>query len=158
MKTAKERNLFLKNIDLFANMTDDERELIGRFSRIQSFKPGQIIIKEDEHEEALNLYIVINGELAMLKTVETKEGERVEKIFRYLKDGDYFGEIEVFVGETLPASATIIGVTEGRMLVIDGKKFLTVLNKYPHLTIQVCGQFSRRMRELNKAHVTGEVT
>lgn len=155
--TKDENAMILKHIGLFAKMEDNERELIGSFCRERICRPNEIVYKENEHEEAVNLYIVIKGELKQVLKVKTRDGDDVEKAFRHYKEYDYFGDIEVFAGETQPASATIIALTECKLLVIDGKKLMTLLMKYPHLTIMVCEQFSQKVRELNKIHVTGDI-
>ncbi len=152
-----EAKVFLKEVNLFTNMSGDIRAIIGRLCHERKCKPNEVIIKEGEHEESNDLYIVVEGALQVLMKVKTRQGDEVEKAFQVYSKRDYFGDIELFAGEAQPASATITALEKSVLLVLDGKKLITLLMKYPHLMIEVCGQFSRRVRELNKAHLTGDI-
>jgi CRP/FNR family transcriptional regulator/CRP/FNR family cyclic AMP-dependent transcriptional regulator len=65
-----------------------------------------------------------------------------------LQAGDFFGEMSLIDGE--PRSATIIALTDVRLLVVDRAQFWRLLDDAPDLLRRILLVLSRRVRRLEQ--------
>jgi|GEM_PF-1570422 len=89
----------LKQIEIFSDVSEEALEVIVDNSEIERFKNEEIIFNEGDESDK-NLYVIINGTVAVLKSM--RQGEREVGL---LKEGKYFGEFALFSRE--PRQATI---------------------------------------------------
>ncbi len=141
---AKEVNLkleILKKIPLFRYLTYQELVKVLNITYLETFEPGNAIIKEGESGE--ELYIVLAGRV----TVSRDNTEIVD-----LHPGVHFGEMALV--DQSPRSATIIAKESTRLLVVQRRSFYTLIRKEPVLAVKLLWSFvqvlSRRLRETNE--------
>ncbi len=104
---------FLQGIDFFNNFDDHElRQLLG-VCKILRVKAGQYIIKEDTMERVF--YILLKGEVSVVKSVVNKERRAVE--LTRLKAGACFGEMSMVMD--IKRTAGVITRTSSFILVIN---------------------------------------
>jgi HD-like signal output (HDOD) protein/CRP-like cAMP-binding protein len=82
---------FLKKIDFFANFDDHELRQLLEVTKWLRVQKGEYIIKENTTEQAF--YILIKGEVSVVKTVDEARGKAVE--LTVLSTGACFGEMSL---------------------------------------------------------------
>ncbi len=104
----------LKEIPLFKGFSMKELvHLVERFS-LETFNPGKTVIQEGE--KGSNLYIILKGELQVLKGGMG---------LKTLGPGEHFGEMSLINARTRSASVTTFSKT--RLLVMERERFLELL-------------------------------
>jgi CRP/FNR family transcriptional regulator, cyclic AMP receptor protein len=124
---------FLKQADIFYQMTLTQLEMVANIGTERTYEAGEIIVEEGGASK--ELYIVIHGEAgvfvnpALVGGAESKKGEVAISTMRR---GQSFGEIAL-VDEGL-RSATVRAAQKGtRLLVIPRDKLLMLCETYPQL-------------------------
>jgi len=97
----------LKKIPALASFNEQELEEMMQLSKIKIFKPGEIIIQEDQYD--CWLYFLISGKVKIVK-----KNEVLQTLQRM---GDVFGEMSIIDGSA--RSASVIAVLESVCLTTD---------------------------------------
>ena len=84
-----------------------------------------------EGEEGRFLYLIESGVLRVTDLVELEDKRRVQPGICDLGEGDIFGELSLFV--THPRSASVVSITEGRLVEIDAEKLSRHLDNHPEV-------------------------
>ena len=104
------------------------------------FQPGQVVFKQGELGDAA--YFILNGEARV--TVEGPSGEL--EIAR-VREQEIVGEIAILCDA--PRIATIIAETELNTLRISKDLFLSLIEEFPKVAIQVIRELARRLQSSN---------
>ena len=147
METQKDflnKDLILKDIPLFANLTERECNLIKQKSSFIDYKKGEIIYKEGSPPSAF--CCVVLGRVV----VYTQDQYGNETILEYLHRGKYFGIISLLTGET--HSVTAKAINDCLLLVIEKGDFDFILTKVPRLAIDLSQTLSRRLKNKDIHH------
>jgi CRP/FNR family cyclic AMP-dependent transcriptional regulator len=88
----------LKDIDLFRSLTSAELHQVRDKVIIKSFGKNEIILREEETNEYM--YIILDGEAKV--TQSTDAGKEI--IMSVHKSGEFFGELSLIDGKTVPAT------------------------------------------------------
>jgi CRP/FNR family cyclic AMP-dependent transcriptional regulator len=115
-----------------------ESEKIGIFrnaSDVRKFSPGDTVFKEGDPADVM--YVVQAGEVEV-----THQGKWVEN----LGEGNIFGEMSLINEE--PRAATIRAKTEVRLVPIDLKHFMFMVEETPYFAVQVMRIMSSRIRKM----------
>ena len=131
-------DLILKEIPLFASLSEEERQLIKEKSSFQEYKKGEVIYREGSPADAF--YCVILGRVV----IYTQDQCENETVLEYLHRGKYFGIISLLTGE--PHSVTVKSLNDCLLLVIKKDNFDFILNKIPRLAIDLSQTLSRRLK------------
>ncbi len=115
-----------------------ESKRIGLFRNAKdavSYAPGQVIFTEGDRADVM--YVVQSGE------VEVKyRGRQIET----LGEGNIFGEMSLISEE--PRAATVTAITEVRVVPIDLKRFMFLVEETPYFAVQVMKIMSSRIRKM----------
>ncbi len=115
------------------------------------FRPSQIIVHEGD--KAHSLYLVESGTLRVTGRVELEEKRYVQPGIGELKAGDLFGELCLFQPDNR-RSASVMGLTDGKLVEIDGHQLSLYLDKHPdtgyQLLKQLFGTLNRRLSRANQ--------
>jgi len=114
----KESSLF-KNVQLFSSLSDQELQQITDTIRIRSFKKHETILHEEDTNEYM--YTILSGKV---KAVQTNEDGK-ETILAMHKTGDFFGEMSLIDGKTMPA--TVVATEETITAIISRHEFLSFI-------------------------------
>lgn len=117
-KTSRKRQLyesFLKEVPVLSRLSSYERSKLADALDTESYKPGDVVIKQGEVGE--NFYLIETGEADVVKD---EEG-----IVSHLKRGDYFGEVALL--NDLPRQASIIAKTNMQVATLDKRGFQRLL-------------------------------
>ncbi len=131
---------FLRKIELFSSLTEDElREITGtRNIAIKKFRKGQTILYEEDTNEYM--YIIFEGEVKAIQT--TEDGKEI--ILAMHGSGDFFGEISLLDGKTIPAR---VMVTKDAITAIISKKDFYSLLGHNKVAIKMSQILCSRLRE-----------
>jgi CRP/FNR family transcriptional regulator, cyclic AMP receptor protein len=141
MKTIAE---YLKNVRLFADLTDAQRERIAAVCRRRRYAGKVSLFYEEDHGG--QLYIILTGGV---KIFMTNGDTGQETILALLAPGDIFGEMALFLGGKRSASAiTIAENTE--LLILDQESFQSLLRESFELTFEMMRNLAGRLKEANK--------
>ncbi len=139
---------FLKEVSLFDGLQDKTLSLIFRLGKVQQYKAGDLIIRENQ--EGGNLYIIITGRAEVVKSGKDPGSN---KHLADLDRGSVFGEMSVF--DNAPCSASVLAKTECSVHMIQGTDFKKFLKKNPDVAFEVfctlISQISSRLRRTNLA-------
>ncbi len=124
---------FLKQADIFYQLTPTQLEMIANISQERTYTTGEIIVEEGGATK--ELYIIMQGEAgvfvnpALVGGSETKKGEVAVSTMRR---GQSFGEIAL-VDEGLRSATVRASHKTTRLLVIPRDKLLMLCETYPQL-------------------------
>jgi CRP-like cAMP-binding protein len=115
-----------------------ESKKIGLFRHAKdavSFSAGQTVFKQGDAGDLM--YVVQAGELEVLHN-----GHRLET----LGEGNIFGEMSLINEE--PRSVSIVALTDVRLVPIDLKHFMFLVEETPYFAVQVMKIMSSRIRKM----------
>src|SRR5512147_227236 len=89
---------YLKKCELFCSMTTEELLRVRDKIVIKNFRKNEIILHEEETNEYM--YILLDGDAKV--TQLTNDGKEI--IMTVHHSGDFFGELSLIDGKTMPAT------------------------------------------------------
>jgi CRP/FNR family cyclic AMP-dependent transcriptional regulator len=126
MKTATN---FLKQSDIFYQLTPTQLELVANLCEEVVFQEGEIIFKEGSHSK--ELYIITQGEVEI--TIHTgPAASSQETVIAKLRRGQSFGEIAL-VDEGLRSASARAAQKDTSLLMIQRDKLIMLCESYPQL-------------------------
>ncbi len=133
---------FLKQIQLFADLTDPERGLIADNLEVREYEPGALLF--EENSPRLRLYLIYEGEIELFK--RTAFGE--ERRLAFFQKLDFLGEGALLDDYPHSTSARILVKTT--TLAISRERFQHLFTEQPEIAgkmlARVARVISRRMR------------
>jgi hypothetical protein len=141
--TVSDKILHLKNIQIFKDLAVSELAAIASVTDEVTVEPQQDFIKEGEAGDIM--YLVVKGEVAVIKNAQQSDGHEIE--LARIKTGDYFGEMVLF--EDAPRAATIRTVEKSWLLALPKNEFAEIVREYPQIALHICKAFGGRIRELH---------
>ena len=140
----------LKNVRLFADLTNAQRERIAGVCRRRHY--GGKISLFYEGDRGGHLYVILSGGVKIF-TDNTETGQ--ETILALLAPGDIFGEMALFLGGERSASAITIA-EDTELLVLDQESFQGLLRESFELTFELMRNMAARVKGANQ-HLKGVV-
>ena len=129
-------NLFLKT---FAGSPDkDVYNTLLRISTVISKEKKEIFFLEDE--EGSNIYFLCSGMVKLSKTND--EGK--EAVIHFVKSGEIFAEILLYLKNKYPVTATALENCEA--LAIDSGKLFEEIRKNPEFSMKLIGVLAGRIK------------
>lgn len=122
--------------ELFSSLDATEFNEIFKLARIIKFIPGQIIINEGEVGDSM--HFILSGKVKVI----TKTND-VPVELGYLEEKDFFGEVSILTDK--PRTATIVGLTNGELLVLHKDELQIAFNKYPEIKNKVEEFYQKRV-------------
>ena len=129
----------LRNVWLFAALSDDQLDVISTFTFQTKFAAGDLIVEEGQTGNGL--YVIVSGNVEAVKGYGTENARVVNK----LAVGEVFGEMAL-LGEW-PRTATVKAVTAVECLGIDRWVFLSQLERDPQVSIKMLQILAQRLKE-----------
>jgi small-conductance mechanosensitive channel/CRP-like cAMP-binding protein len=130
----------LRHIEMFNQLTAEDRTRLAEGMRPAPFGRGEIITRQDS--AAHWLYVLTKGEVE----VRLRAEHGVEKLVTRMGAPNVFGEMGVMTGERRTAS--VIAATEVECYRIDKEAFKAVLRNRPEMVEEVSQVMARRRVEL----------
>lgn len=133
----------LKASPLFANLNEDELEMVAELCKEKVYEPGEIIFREGDVGDSL--YIVHSGQVDVLRSGPSGDN----KVIAAISPGDFFGEMSLidkdYRSATVAArdTATVLNLSND-----DLHAFAKVYkNGFTLIVINIARVLSRRLRE-----------
>ena len=94
----------LAHIDFFTDLPDEELDRIMAQLDVVNLNSGEILFREGDPGE--HMYIVVSGELEILKAPDTDD----ELILNRIPPGEYLGEMSLVTGRLAPQAYGRMGM------------------------------------------------
>ena len=131
-------NIFWK-IPMFEFLEAEELDRLYSLSTTEKYSKGDYIFLECDSPR--NLYVLVKGEVKLLK--QTEDGR--ETIVEMAYPGEIFGEEAIFDGQPYPMTAQALDDVE--LLSITRTDFFTFLRDNPDLALEIITELGTRLRE-----------
>jgi len=128
----------LAEAPLFALMDEDERAALAERMESRSVSKGETIFTRGDVGDSLML--LTRGRIQIY--IETTEGTKV--ILGEIETGEMVGEISLF--DPGARSATAVAVEDTELLVLEHDDFWQVLQKRPHIALDILAVMGKRLR------------
>jgi aspartate ammonia-lyase len=136
-------NEFLRKIELFNDLTDEERNLVAQNVEAGEFPAGSLLFTENSHRQYL--YLIYNGEVELFKTSPYGEEKRLSFFRKY----DFLSEGALM--DDYPHSTSARALIASIVLMISRERFESLFENNPHLASKILSHvarvISRRMRQ-----------
>jgi CRP/FNR family cyclic AMP-dependent transcriptional regulator len=132
----------LASIELFAPLSDDEREQVAAWSDLIEVDTGHHLIRRDGY--GYEFFVILEG------TAEVMDGE---VHLADMKAGDFFGEMALI--EVPRRSASVRATTPMRLMVMGRPEFLSMARQMPAVAERVRARIAERVENSELAQSDG---
>jgi len=137
---------FLKQVELFKDLTEEELRVFCEEAEVKEFKKGELLFSENA-PGAKYLFVIEDGEVELFK--KTPYGE--EKRLTYFAKFDFLGE-GTMMSDT-PHSTNARALKDTTVYCISREKFTSLFDSHASIALKIFMQISkvisRRMRQSN---------
>ncbi|MCK5520514.1 MAG: Crp/Fnr family transcriptional regulator [Candidatus Marinimicrobia bacterium] len=133
---------FLRQIPIFEDLLDDQLENIAKLIIHRNYRKNNLILLEEDFGDTL--FLIKDGSVKITRINE--EGKEV--ILSILRNGEFFGEMSLFDGES--RSANVIAMEDSEVMIIKRGDFMEMLEKYPKIAIYLLEELARRIRNSDR--------
>jgi CRP-like cAMP-binding protein len=119
----------LKQAPLFAELSKADLDLLSPSVRVETYKPGQVIVREGRVGAAF--FLLISGSVEAVKGLGTPD----ETVLKKLAAGDFFGEITTMKHGT--RSASVRAVEGTKCVVIQRLHFDSYVEQFPSVRAKI---------------------
>jgi len=137
------RLIMLKQVDLLAPLSEEERNFVAGRLQYAPFARGDIITKQGSI--AHWLYVIAFGEAE----VRFEQPGRAPRVLGTVRPGQFFGEMGLLAGES--RNATVVAKTDVECYRLDRASFQALLLARPELANEVSKVIAARKPELDSA-------
>ena len=137
-----DKNNLLKSVSLFYDLSEIELGYISSRMIAKKFETGNLIFMENSEGE--KCFFVAEGSVKVTRL--SKDGKEV--ILAMLNKGEFFGEMALLDGES--RSANVIALEHTKVLTLNREDFLSVLQDYPQIAIQLLKEIAHRLRKSDR--------
>ncbi|MCA1959942.1 MAG: HEAT repeat domain-containing protein [Desulfomonile sp.] len=129
----------LKTFSIFEGMGIRELHAIATVLNVETFQPGDILIKENE--ENSSLYLLVSGSVE----IYSGYGTPTQQLKVTLGEGSFLGDLSMFT--RLPPNATCRAAEITEAYVLQHHRFVEIMKVYPQIGINLCRFFSLKLRQ-----------
>lgn len=130
---------FLRNIQLFSSLSDEELDQVCSKVIVEEFKKNEIILHEEDTNDFM--YIILLGKVKVIQT--TEDGKEI--ILAIHKADELFGEISLIDGKTSPA--TVLATEDSLIAIISKNEFYSLLSNQGKVLEKFLQILCSRLRE-----------
>lgn len=134
---------FLRNLDLFKQLKEEELERLASRLKLLSLPVGLII---KDNDAADGLYIIKVGMAKVTKSSADTAG--IEAVLAILRPGNSFGELSLIDGQ--PRSANVSAMTPLTAYFLPRDVFLSALRESPDLAMGLLQALTGMVRSANQ--------
>jgi CRP/FNR family cyclic AMP-dependent transcriptional regulator len=131
----------LRQITLFASLSDQALSNLAARVRLRTYRRGEVLFHKDD--PGTSLFLVKAGRVKI--SVFSSEGK--EAVFTVHGPGEVFGELALLDGA--PRSATATALEPSRLLTVDRAAFVAFLREQPDASLILLGDLAARVRRLS---------
>lgn len=130
---------FLKGVDLFQSLSQEDCERLAVSLRPRSLKKGEPLFRKGD--EGTSLYIVRKGSVKIVLPSEMGD----EVVLAIFSDGDFFGEMALLDG--MPRSADAVALDQSELFALNRSDFLAFLRDNEEAMQSILSCLSMRLRK-----------
>ena len=119
----------LKQTPLFSEMNEADLEELIPSTRLETYEPGRVILREGRVGAAF--FLIVSGSVEVIKAL----GKPEEKVVNSLGAGDFFGEIANMKHSTRVAS--VRALTDTQCLMIQRLHLDSYIERFPVVLAKV---------------------
>ncbi len=132
----------LAGVELFTELTPEERIALARECNFQKFSTGQTIVDKDDIKR--DVLLIIKGKVEVTRfSISGKEIALDE-----IPQGKYFGEFSAIDGE--PRSASVIATADCTLAHVSPTLFRRIMDEHPGIAWKVLIQLTHVIRVSNE--------
>ncbi|HLZ61347.1 MAG TPA: Crp/Fnr family transcriptional regulator [Ktedonosporobacter sp.] len=135
-------SLYLKQVDIFANLSDDDVGELMSVAKRRTFRTGEVIFHRDDPGQVL--YVIKEGKVKI--SIVSPDGQEISLVV--FGKGEFFGELALLDGESRSADATAMERVE--CYTLQRSDFHLAIMKNPKIAIHVLEVLSKRLRKTDK--------
>jgi CRP-like cAMP-binding protein len=132
----------LKTVGLFGALGDEDLAFLRERLVVRGVEPGELIFREGE--QGGDLYVVLDGEMEVLKRSHGGEDARMA----LLGPNDWFGEMSII--DIHPRSASVRAVSSAQLLALSTRALDELyrhnIKGYLIMVLNITRELSRRLR------------
>ena len=128
----------LKNVPLFNACSKKELEKVAKAADEITMTEGSLII--DQGQTGREAFIILSGDVTIKRS-----GRKIA----VLGAGDVVGELSLL--DHGPRTASAICATDCSLLVIDQRRFISVLDDVPSIAHKLMGVLASRIRQMDRS-------
>ncbi len=130
--------LSIRRVPMFQDLRVRELVAIAAITLEKRCSRGELVVREGDQGDVL--YLVLDGELSVLKGM----GTRHEMKLATIASSDFFGEMALF--DRQPRSASVVAQNDTHLLMIEETTFTKIMRRHPAIPINICRILSQRIR------------
>lgn len=120
----------LGDVELFRGLNPAAIETAMRAATVVPMHAAEVVIRQGDPAD--RFYVIAEGRVEVTQT--PPEGGQA-KVLRQMGEGEFFGEIGLL--SNVPRTATVTGLTEGRLVALDSEPFLELVSAGQGLTYRL---------------------
>jgi signal transduction histidine kinase len=136
----------LESSKLFVGLSPAEFKALEIHTEGRHVAAGHELFHEGDRGDGM--YILRSGLVQIVAVL----GQEERRVFSRIEPGEFFGEMAIL--EDKPRSATALVVKDSALYFIPRAEMLSLLERAPRLWHVLLQDISRRLRELNRQHVS----
>ena len=133
-----DRKALLRRVDLFAELSDEDRAELAAAMALRQFAAGQTIVRQDEPGSPM---FILGEGLPEVRGQANGSSVQVAQ----LQPGQFFGERSLLTGE--PRMASVVAVTEATVYELSHASMKTILERRPEFADTLSRVLAQRMHE-----------
>ncbi|MFH1809802.1 MAG: Crp/Fnr family transcriptional regulator [Pseudomonadota bacterium] len=133
----------LRKVSFLNQLGTEELDRLASRLVERTFRRDVVVVRADDPGDSM--FFIAGGQA---KVVLTAGGGR-EVILATLGAGDFFGEMSILDGR--PRSATVLSITESRMLVLTREAMIDLIRNTPEIALALLAEMSARLRRADEA-------
>jgi len=134
---------FLKNVKLFAELSNDSLIKLGSCLKIAEFPPTEVIVREGA--PGVSMYIIKSGMVEVRKKDPTTG---IDFLVAQLSDGAAVGEMSLLTGK--PRSATVTTVQPTVVFTLTRADFRNLVTQHPEISLGLARILAERLEDATK--------
>ena len=135
----------LFGIELFNELTDEQRNICAQHMEVKQFEKGEVIVEQGQNRD--RLFVIQKGTISEFST---KENGTTKTINRF-KRNEIFGEGSLM--DNYPYSLSAKASTDCRLFVLDRQDYSRMMENHTKIMVKLIAaasrMISRRMRNFN---------
>jgi CRP/FNR family transcriptional regulator/CRP/FNR family cyclic AMP-dependent transcriptional regulator len=134
----KKRVAFLKESELFADLDENDLNVLAQNLHPKRYKKKEIIFHQGD--DSRSFYLILKGKVRVVRVNESGN----ETSIRIYSDHDVIGEFSAIDGK--PRSATVQALEDCVLLEIVYGKFLQLISEFPKLALGLINVLVKKLR------------
>lgn len=136
----------IRNVPIFSTLPKSELRILAAGLKEKTYPAGTLLFREGEHGD--NLYIVIEGKVAILKNMGTDN----ENLLGMRRSGECVGEMSLFNRDGLRTTCALTR-SEVRVLEMTRASFNSLLRRQPTIAFEMLSVLGTRLKEAHNKSI-----